>query len=228
MLSITETCLGSSATTNGAAPWSARCPTAEPPSRPAVGNQDVSDELLLARVARQDAEALSVLYDRFAGLLNGLALRILQDPQEAEDVLQESFVQIWNKASQYDPALGKPLSWAVALTRNRSIDRLRSRQRRDRVFQAPADTADEKACTNPTATELSSRAGDSAVVRAALHALPQDQRVAIELAFFSGLTQTEIADKLGEPLGTVKARIRRGMLKLRDTLENPNRPASAP
>ena len=152
-------------------------------------------------------------------MLFGLAVKILNNATTAEDVLQEVFVQIWEKAPTYDPQLGKPLTWAVTLTRNRAIDRLRATQRGQKLVEA--------ATQEQQVAEEFSGASDEALVsremaqhiRGALSGLPADQRQAIELAFFSGLTQTEIATALNAPLGTVKARIRRGMLQLRDSLQ---------
>ena len=174
---------------------------------------------LLARVARGDSVAFGEIYDRFSGVLFGLAAKILNDVTTAEDVLQEVFVQIWEKAPTYDPQLGKPLTWAVTLTRNRSIDRLRAAQRSHKVVEAATQeqqVAEEFSAASDESVVSREQAGH---VRSALTGLPTDQRQAIELAFFSGLTQTEIATRLNAPLGTVKARIRRGMLQLRDSLQ---------
>lgn len=171
---------------------------------------------LLRRVAGQDRQALAEFYDHVAGVLFSIAVRIVGDPQEAEEIIQDVFVQIWEKAPMFDVVLGTPMNWAVSITRNRSIDRLRSRQRRARVIE---ELRQEIA---PEATVYAPAAPDKealSLVRAAVASLPSEQRQAIEMAFFNGLTQAEIAEKLGEPLGTVKARIRRGMLKLRDSLQ---------
>ena len=173
---------------------------------------------LLLQVARQDRDAFSELYDRLSGVLFTTALRILKDPKDAEDVLQDVFLQIWRRAGEFDPHLGKPVSWAITLTRNRAIDRLRSSQRR---FQLVQDVQEESSGLEEPAQSLSQSVEvneNSALVRSALGSLPQEQRQAIEMAFFGGLTQTEVAQALQQPLGTIKARIRRGMLKLRETL----------
>jgi len=175
---------------------------------------------LLQRIAAQDRAALAEFYDQTAGVFFSTALRILGDASEAEEVVQDVFVQIWTKAGSYDVKLGKPFHWALGIARNRAIDRLRSRQRRNKVFQ---ETTDEVFAT-VAATEMDPPAllgGDeAAAVQTAVKSLPPDQRQAIELAFFGGLTHAEIAEQLGEPLGTVKARIRRGMLKLRERLQD--------
>jgi len=174
---------------------------------------------LLRRVAAQDRQALAEFYDEVAGVLFATAVRILGDPQEAEEVIQDVFVQIWRKAPMFDITLGTPFHWAVSITRNRSIDRLRARQRRTRVLdELRGDAASETEFYSP-ATPAALDTEHFSTVRVAVSSLPSDQRQAIELAFFGGMTHAEIAGHLGEPLGTVKARIRRGMLKLRESLQ---------
>ena len=170
---------------------------------------------LLRRIARGDRDAFAQFYDQFSGILFATALKILQDAKEAEDVLQEVFLQIWDKAGNYDPNLGKPVTWTITLTRHRAIDRLRSTQRRYKLVE---DATPELADRQPTTGE-NFDADSNAIVRTAVKTLPADQRVAIELAFFGGLTQDEISQNLQQPLGTIKARIRRGMMRLRDSLE---------
>jgi RNA polymerase sigma-70 factor (ECF subfamily) len=180
---------------------------------------DLSDEELFSRVAAGDASAFAAFYERHEGLLYGLALRIIQDPVEAEDALQEAALLLWERSPQYDPSLGRPLSWAVTLVRNKAIDRLRATRRRGDVLERVANefAAGEKAATG---VERALPGGDTLeIVRRTLHILPTEQRRAIELAFFAGLTQSEIAQHLEQPLGTIKARIRRGMLTMRDALE---------
>ena len=174
---------------------------------------------LLQRIGQGDRRSFEALYDRFSGVLFSTAFRVLNNREAAEDVLQDVFIQIWEKAPLYDPARGKPMTWAVTLTRNKSIDRLRSIQRRSRLqddVQRESETFEQFDDRSSFEQVASGETGK--LVRAALQKLTQDQREAIELAFFSSLTQTEIAQRLGEPLGTVKARIRRGMMKLRDVL----------
>lgn len=174
---------------------------------------------LLGRVATGDRRSFAELYDRFSGVLFSVAYRVLNSQEAAEDVLQDVFIQIWEKAPLYDPQRGKPLTWAVTLTRNKAIDRLRAIQRRNRL----QDAVEKEALTfeqfdDRSSVEAVEGMESGAMVRAAIRRLSPDQRQAIELAFFSGLTQTEIAERLGEPLGTIKARIRRGMMKLRDVI----------
>jgi RNA polymerase sigma-70 factor (ECF subfamily) len=173
----------------------------------------------MLRTAQQDRLAFSELYDRLAGVLFATALRILNDHKEAEDVLQEVFLQMWDRASEFDPLLGKPLSWAITLTRNKAIDRLRSAQRRSRLLAEVLDQGARGSGPQAGGWETVASNESSTLIHSALTALPPEQRQAIELAFFSGLTQMEIAETLRQPVGTIKARIRRGMLKLRDTLQ---------
>jgi RNA polymerase sigma-70 factor (ECF subfamily) len=147
-------------------------------------------------------------------------LKILHDHHEAEEALQEAMTLIWERAAAYDASLGKPLSWAVTIMRNKAIDRLRSSQRKARLIAEAAPEIEANLSNDTASAQARAIAGDAAsAVRCALTGLPREQRQAIELAFFGGLTHAEIAERLGEPLGTTKARIRRGMLTLRDSLE---------
>lgn len=174
---------------------------------------------LLRRIGAANRDAFSQLYDRFNGVLFATAYRVLNNQEAAEDVLQDVFVQIWEKAALYDPTRGKPLTWAITLTRNKAIDRLRSVQRRNRLgdeLEREAETFEQ--FDDKSSVDAVESAEKGQLVRLAIGKLSKEQREAIELAFFSGLTQTEIAERLGEPLGTVKARIRRGMMKLKDLI----------
>lgn len=184
------------------------------------GNTDeIEQARLLRRIAAQDKEALAELYDQVAASLFAATLRILGNSHEAEEVIQDVFVQIWNKAATFNPELGAPFHWAMSIARNRSIDRLRSRQRRAQMLEQLQTWAVIESAS-AVATPQSELAQDElAGIRAAVNQLPPDQRRALDLAFFGGLTHGEIAQVTGEPLGTVKARIRRGMIKLRDTLQ---------
>jgi RNA polymerase sigma-70 factor (ECF subfamily) len=168
---------------------------------------------LLRRVGDGDRQSFEDLYDRISGVLFAAAMQILNDEREAEDVIQEVFIQIWEKAKLYKVAKGKPLTWAMTLTRNRSIDRLRSVQRR---FRLQDQVECESRVTDHTVPAGSIDALEkSRIIRSAVLRLSKEQREAIELAFFSGLTQNEIAQELAQPIGTVKARIRRGVRRLK-------------
>jgi RNA polymerase sigma-70 factor (ECF subfamily) len=182
--------------------------------------QQILDQEMIARIGRRDQSAFSALYDRMSGPLYSLAMKMLGDPAEAQDALQDVFVQIWSRASTYDPEQSSVFSWTVLLTRSRVIDRLRARGRRSRVVVASSEdtpTADD-ASTVESAADTAEKKDEAARVRYVLNNLPAEQREAIELAFFEHLSHHEIAAQLGQPLGTVKARIRRGLLKLRERL----------
>jgi RNA polymerase sigma-70 factor (ECF subfamily) len=174
------------------------------------------DSELLRRTAAGDHSSLKELHNRYSGILLATAFRVLNNVKDAEEVVQEAFVQIWEKASIYDVQRGKPLTWAMTLTRNKAIDRLRRVQRRHRLQEEIEQEAQiwDRIVEHDSSDEAASNE-THAIVRSAVIQLSDDQRRAIELAFFGGLTQHEIAEKLHEPLGTVKARIRRGMMKLR-------------
>jgi RNA polymerase sigma-70 factor (ECF subfamily) len=174
---------------------------------------------LLRQIAGGDRTAFGEFYDRHSVLMFSVASRILNDPSDAEDVLQEAFVQIWEKAGNFDAKLGKPSSWAAILVRNKAIDRIRASQRRTRLAQDAGTEMAIAAEGHESANETVHGHEKAKLIRSAIIELPAEQRNAIELAYFSGLTQNEISVKLHEPLGTVKARIRRGLLKLRDQLE---------
>jgi RNA polymerase sigma-70 factor (ECF subfamily) len=178
-----------------------------------------NDVDLLRRIGDGDRTAFGLFYDQYSGLLFSIAVKILNDASEAEDVMQEVFLQIWDKAGGYNPLLGKPASWAVTLVRNKAIDRIRASQRRAKLMEQATVEAASGPENSPTANERLHGKENAELIRNVVAGLPADQRRAIEMAFFSGLTQNEISEKLQEPLGTVKARIRRGMLKLRDQLE---------
>lgn len=185
-----------------------------------TGDRQPDDSELVRRMARRDKAACAELYDRFSRPLYSVALRILNDAAEAEDIVQDVFVSLWERAASFEAGRGSAFAWAVALTRNRAIDRLRMRRRRSDLL-ADSFAADIPGGQSMPETDTAGNLAfkeESVAVRAALSTLPSEQVRALELAFFSGLTQQEIAARLSEPLGTVKARIRRGLLKLRDTL----------
>ena len=184
-----------------------------------------ADQVALGKMAGGDAAALAEIYDRHARPVYSLALRILQDVADAEDIVQEVFAQAWRQASKYDARRGAPAAWLLTMARSRAIDRLRARRVRPEVAAGPVFGADKRkgdapdipdSGALPDAQLLSSE--QVVRVRKALGELPMLQRVALELAFYEGLTHTEIAERLEQPLGTVKTRTRVAMLKLRDAL----------
>ena len=177
---------------------------------------------LMDRVAAGDQAAFSDLYDRLSGPLFSLAFEMLRDRTEAEDALQEVCVQLWRRASNYDASKSSVFTWAVMMTRSKAIDRLRARGRRQRVVAGSIEDEEkgpELASEADDAADTSAKNDDAVRVRSALRALPGEQQEAIEMAFFRDMTHAEIAEQKGEPLGTVKARIRRGLMRLRDGLE---------
>jgi RNA polymerase sigma-70 factor (ECF subfamily) len=178
------------------------------------------DVELLQRIGAKDRAAFAEFYDKYSTLLFSIASRILNDAGEAEDVLQETFVQIWEKAGNFNPKLGKASSWAAILARNKAIDRIRASQRRMRLAKEASVEYAVTAEAEETVNGAVHGREKAKLIQSALVELPPEQRRAIEMAYFSGLTQNEISEELKEPLGTVKARIRRGMLSLRDQLED--------
>lgn len=174
---------------------------------------------LLRRIAQRERAAFEALYDRYANILYATSLKFVKEDADAQDVVQDVFIQIWDKAKLYDPAKGKPLTWALTLTRNRSIDRIRAIQRRTRLRdQFEEETVMDESVGVREALSGVDASEKAQILRAAVSQLTLQQKKVIELAYFGGLTQTEIAEKLGEPLGTVKARARRGLLKLKEIL----------
>lgn len=172
---------------------------------------------LIARIAAGDRDAFSRFYDLLAPTAFGLIRRVLRDPEAAAEVLQEVFWQVWREAPQYDAGRGSPEAWLVMRAKTRAIDRLRSIRRRDRTFVAPVDESVARSSEEP-AENPAVVAEDRELVHTALAQLPEPQRRVIEMAFFEGLTQSEIAIRLREPLGTVKTRARLGLERLRGAL----------
>jgi RNA polymerase sigma factor (sigma-70 family) len=173
-----------------------------------------ADVTLLERIASRDASAVAELYEQQSRLLYGLILRILKDRGEAEEVLQEVLVAVWTKAETYNVTLGSAVAWLVRIARNRAIDRLRSRNVRDRAVEAyPMPIVNDSPETGAVRSE------QQRAVTEALNTLPADQRALIEDAYFLGLTHAELAARFRMPLGTVKTRIRAGMMALRQQLQ---------
>jgi RNA polymerase sigma-70 factor, ECF subfamily len=181
---------------------------------------DTRDAALLGAVARGDERAFAEVYDRYASILLGLLLRILHSRAEAEDVLQEVFLQVWQQARSFDAARGRPFTWLVTLARSRAIDRLRAVESRGRAAQRSAEEGAPAPGAVETADDAVERSERGEVVRRALAELPTEQRQALLLAYVGGMSQSEIAAAEGLPLGTVKTRTRAGLKKLSELLRN--------
>jgi RNA polymerase sigma factor (sigma-70 family) len=190
------------------------------PSRPAEGGAvrrelaGSSDEALLEAVARSDDDALAVLYDRFGRVAYGLALRVLRDRALAEDAVQEAFLQVWRAAGRFEPSKARASTWVLTFVHRRAVDLVRREERR-RV--EPVDAA-APAGSGPGADEEAERRSKREIVQGALRRLPPEQRETIELAYYGGFTQSELADRLGQPLGTIKSRMFAGLTRLRALL----------
>jgi len=187
------------------------------PSAAASQESRQADQVSLARIAGGDQHALAELYDRHARLVFSLALRILQERGDAEDVVQDVFAQVWSQAGRYDPGRGAVAAWMLTLARSRAIDRLRARRSRP---ESAADSGAADSLADPAATQDLDLLSAEQVqrLRRAVDQLPEPQRVALDLAYYDGLTHAEIAARLSEPLGTIKTRIRQAVIKLRESL----------
>lgn len=181
------------------------------------------DDELMDRLASRDLGAFEALYDRYGDLVYSVSLRVVGDTYVAEDVTQDVFMRVWRRPDLFDVQRGKFVTWLLSVARNRSIDQRRSQSRRLRHEAMPPGEEEEDGLPSEDrrddpalATVLSD---ERAAVRKALEVLPPEQKLAIQLAYFGGLTQQEIANKLGQPLGTVKTRIRLGMQKMRGALQ---------
>jgi RNA polymerase sigma-70 factor (ECF subfamily) len=176
---------------------------------------------LIGRIARQEQAALSQLYDRYARILYALAFKILGTAEEAEEIVLDVFHQVWRTASSYNVTRGRVDTWLFVLTRSRALDRLRAMGRKERSINAIVDATHiqvRSPCLTPEEDALICERRD--IVLAALQQLPEEQRQVIELAYFQGMTQAEIATRTGRSLGTVKTRIRLGLGKLRQLLDS--------
>jgi RNA polymerase sigma-70 factor (ECF subfamily) len=183
-------------------------------------NDDVTEEVrLLARSGSGDREAFRLLYARFSAPLFSLAIRLVGDVGEAEELLQDAFVKIWRNAHSFDPRRSRPFTWAVTIMRRTCIDHLRRRRRLPAMTPLPGDDGAAPAfATGETVRRATEANEDSERVHGALAEATPAQRRAIEMALFSEMTHSEIAQKLGHPVGTVKSWIRRGLLGVRSTL----------
>ena len=182
----------------------------------------LSDEAVVALVARSDQEALAELYDRFGRVAYGLALRVLRDERLAEDAVQEAFLAAWRNADRFMPERGKASTWVLTFVHRRAVDLVRREEHRraEPLPEAP------KAVQTDSAEENAWLRFERERVQAALQQLPDQQREALELAYYGGFTQSELAERLGEPVGTIKSRMFTGLARLRELLAEP-RPGEA-
>jgi RNA polymerase sigma-70 factor, ECF subfamily len=186
-------------------------------SRRQSDDRDASDAALVAAMELRDADALGRLYDRHAARLSGLAWKILGETGEAEEVVQEVFLYAWRAAASFDPSRGSVLAWLLVATRSRAIDRLRMRRPVAAAERGGRDPLDDLPASEDIEQGSASREWET-LCRAAIGELPQEQRRVLELAYFEGLTHQEIARRTGTALGTVKTRIRLGLMKLRERM----------
>jgi RNA polymerase sigma-70 factor (ECF subfamily) len=188
--------------------------------------RQLGDDELMRRLFHRDRRAFEAMFDRYGDLVYSTALRVLRDPHLAEDMSQEIFVRLWRKPDSYVAERGRFLTWLISVTRNRAVDEVRSRGRRQRHETAsPEEQERELPAGNANDPALNALLAEEArAVRAALAGIPGEQREVIELAYFGGFTQQEISQRLSQPLGTVKTRIRLGMHKLRAALATEMRP----
>jgi len=187
---------------------------------PAVEQGAISDESLMQAIAHGNAAALSTLYDRYSSILKALTIRVVHDEAEADDLLQEVFMQVWQQAKNYSSDKGKPLGWIVTLTRRRAIDRLRKRQAYCRAkdrFEVTTDRQPEAWVHNRIEDDIHLE-DMRAFLKAKIDVLPPFQRQAIEMAFFKGMSQREIALATETPLGTIKTRLELGLRKLSESI----------
>jgi RNA polymerase sigma-70 factor, ECF subfamily len=182
-----------------------------------MGVESVSTPVgLIQRISAQNRDAFSQFYDRYSPIVYALALRMLRAQSDAEDLLQEVFLQVWRQATAYSAERGSPEAWLINIARSRAIDKLRSIRRRERSFILTDDPAGAESADNVETSAAESET--KLVMKSALSNLPAAQRRVLELAYFDGLSQTEIAARLAEPLGTIKTRMRSGLQRLRGML----------
>lgn len=186
----------------------------------AINYQDLTDQELVSEITDQNRDALAALYQRYGRRVFGMAARLLNDASSSEEVTQDVFLRVWNRASSYAPDKGKFTTWLFRIAHNRAVDELRKRKRdKSRHADDIADHYDlESSDISPP--EAAVAKSEYASVRKALSTLPDPQRQVVELSYFKGLTQSEIADQTGQPLGTVKTRMRLALRKLHTALES--------
>lgn len=181
-------------------------------SAPSAKDQpQMTDSMLMARIRTGDEDALATLHDRYASVVYSVALRVLGETTQAEDILQDIFIQLWRNPQRFDASRGSLGAWLAVIARHRAIDHLRRRR-------PESDIEDVVISVDTRLEQSTDRTMAIAKIRAAVERLPAEQRQPLELAFFQGLTHSEIADKTGEPLGTIKTRIRSALLALRKAL----------
>jgi RNA polymerase sigma-70 factor (ECF subfamily) len=189
-------------------------PLGEPEVSGVAGTPDLAE--LLRRSGRGDEGAFAELYDATAARAFGLAVRVVRDPAQAEEVAQEAFLEIWRTASRFDPARGSAVSWVLTLVHRKAVDRVRSAEastRRDTTYHQSTQVVEHDSTAEAAQASMEARR-----VRQALGSLTEVQREALELAYFKGYTHTEVATMLDLPVGTAKTRIRDGLIRLRDTM----------
>jgi len=193
-------------------PAPARSYNSDPGATAASSNKAAEDEALLSKVEQGDQDAMASLFDRYSGIVYSVALRVLKDTGQAEDVMQDIFIQLWRKPSAFVSGRGSLGGWLVVVARNRAIDSLRRRR--------PTDSVEDVVLAS--STDLASEAERNTLiekVRVYLHQLPPEQRKSVEMAYFEGMSHSEIAEKTGDPLGTVKTRIRLALITLRKAMQ---------
>lgn len=198
-------------------PYSKRDVTSLVPRTPSPATEDAT---LLHRMAEGDEQALGVFHDRWSPLVHAVVLRIVRQPDDVEDVVEEAFWQAWRQADRFDAAKGSVQTWLLTIARSRALDRVRSlkRLREDPIENESGEVVVQLATTGDASMDAES-AERRAIVVTALAGLPAEQREALELGYFGGLSQTEIAERTGQPLGTIKTRMRLAMQKLRGSLQ---------
>src|SRR5215210_149258 len=186
-----------------------------------VAALDLTDEMLMSAIQQGKQEALGILYDRYSGMLMALIMRVLHNQIESEDVLQEVFMELWNRADNFSAQKGKPFGWMVTLTRRRAIDRLRKRQayvRAEERLQKETESQPDAWVDNEIESDIIS-ADVRRLLARVLESLPPAQKDAVELAYYKGMSQREIAAHTGIPLGTIKTRLELGLKKISEALK---------
>lgn len=186
---------------------------------PILSSEEEIGPDVVRRIAGGDIAAFEQLYDAFSGLLYSMGIRMLERREDVEELLQEVFAKIWKEADRYDPRRGAPLAWAITMTRHRAIDKIRSINRRLHLKEMAREEG-AKPTPPPEPRRAAATAENARAVHNSLKDLPEDVREIIELAYFSGLSHSQIAERLALPMTTVKSRIRRAMIQLRQTLRN--------